>query len=63
MSFEEREDLAVFVALAEYMRRRALEIVERSSAGAPRRALREAVTAAAHALRVALEDVERWAGP
>ena len=63
MSYEEREDLAVFLALVEYMRRQSIEIIEKSASSAQKRPLREAVASSALALKAALEDVERWAGP
>ena len=62
MSQEEREEIAELLKLVGHVRTRALEIIAAGD-GARKRPLRESTMAAAHALRIALEDVERWAGP
>ena len=54
--------MAELVKLSDYIRRRALEVIEQGSA-ARKRQLREEVMAASLALKVALEKIERRAGP
>ena len=62
VSQADREEMAELVKLSDYIRRRALEVIEQGSA-ARKRQLREEVMAASLALKVALEKIERRAGP
>ena len=58
-----RTEMAEALKLVRLSRQLALEVIEHRLPIGQRRAARESMMAAAHALRVALEDVERWAGP